>query len=599
MMKTKKDLVNLIKSLDPSKIVFWVGAGIDNNLPTSLPLARDLLMRLIELTCGDEYANKIEEQCDLLHGRLPRMETVISEIKLFESELSNPLENGTVVPGFSSFLEAPPNQCHKILAQYLKRGSNIVSLNYGNTVSKAFNMQYNTNFPVVPRFDDEMQMYLYSDESITQGKIYHPHGVAKDLDTIGISLAEVKKVLSPKFKKQITEWISTGYCFIFLGYSCSDTLDINPFFKSLNFLPNNKSMAVLINHSLIESFDSEPQSKGKEDLLYPFSKNSQIIFNTDTGKFLDSIKLHDPGNQTVQVFNWSQIFCDKIVPYDERLHKYITLGIIKVLGLDCQKILPTNWYKDCSYELFRRHWYVDYYSFNCLADAGKFMAARRFSKKLNDDNLTKSDIYAKFGLTKKAAQVTMPVEKVYEHLSTLNNPTSATIDWNISTALNRNADWIILDILRHPQLFQRKLEEHSKKAGIIIKCNKKIIDLGNDCVLDFLQYLTALRYYGVLLMILENKYDDSIQYLKQALFHYDAISIRSGSIKCKLFLSLVEILNIKNDKNSLQTAESHLDDVKYYNVKSINPANLYLYLLLKVYYCFRKNAESLKCFSIQ
>ena len=181
------------------------------------------------------------------------METIISEIKLFESELTDSSKNGTVIPGFSSFLEAPPNQCHKILAQYLKQGSNIVSLNYGNTVSKAFNMQYNTTFPVVPMFDNEMQMYLYSDENITQGKIYHPHGVAEDLDTIGISLSEVKKVLSPKFKKQITEWISSGYCFIFLGYSCSDTLDINPFFEHLNFLPNNNSMAVIINHSSVIS----------------------------------------------------------------------------------------------------------------------------------------------------------------------------------------------------------------------------------------------------------------------------------------------------------------------------------------------------------
>jgi len=216
------------------------------------------------------------------------------------------------------------------------------------------------------------------------------------------------------------------------------------------------------------------------------------------------------------------------------------------------------------------------------------MAARKFSKKLSDDNLTKSDIYAKLGLTKKAAQATMPVEEIYVYLSTVNNPTLPIIDWNISTALNRNAEWIILDILRHPLSFQRKLEKHSKKASIIMRCNQKIIDLGNDCVLDFFQYLTALRYYGVLLMILENKYDDSIRYLKQALFHYDAISVRAGSITCKLFLSLVEILNIKNDKRSLQTAESYLDSVKCYNVKSINPKNLYLYLLLKVYCCFRK-----------
>lgn len=105
VMTTRKDLVNLIKSLEPSKIVFWIGAGIDHNVPTNLPLAKELLEKLIELTCGNEYANKIKGQYDLLYDGPPRMETIISEIKLFESELTDSSKNGTVVPGFSSFLE--------------------------------------------------------------------------------------------------------------------------------------------------------------------------------------------------------------------------------------------------------------------------------------------------------------------------------------------------------------------------------------------------------------------------------------------------------------------------------------------------------------
>lgn len=75
MMKTKNDLVNLIKSLDPSKIVFWVGAGIDSNPPTSLPLASKLLEELIKQTCGKVYASKIKTQYELLYGEnmIPRV----------------------------------------------------------------------------------------------------------------------------------------------------------------------------------------------------------------------------------------------------------------------------------------------------------------------------------------------------------------------------------------------------------------------------------------------------------------------------------------------------------------------------------------------
>lgn len=595
MMKTKNDLVNLIKSLDPSKIVFWVGAGIDSNPPTSLPLASKLLEELIKQTCGKVYASKIKTQYELLYGEnmIPRMETVISEIKLFESELADPSKNGTVVRGFSAFLDAPPNTCHQILTQYLKLGSNIVTLNYGNTFAKAFNLQYNASFPETPTFDSEMQLYLYSDGNLTPGKIYHPHGVANDLETIGISLGEVKKVLSPNFKRRIIDWITAGYCFIFLGYSCSDSLDINPFFESLNYLTNSNSRAILINYSSAESFDWGEQSKETEKLLTPFAQNNRIVFNTNTSKFLCAIKLHniECKKTEVEVFNWTKLFRCRAVPYDKRLHKYMSLGIIKILGLDCRKILPDNWYKDCNYDLFRRHWYVDYYAFNCLTASKMFIEAKKFGKKLDKDNLTKSDIYSKLGFAKKAAQVTMPIEEIDKYLSTANSLNSVTIDWNISTALNRNAEWIILDILRHPLSFSRKIKQYSPKANIILRCNKKIIELGNDCVLEYFQYLTALRYYGVFLMIFENKYDDAINYLNQALSHYDATSVRDGSIRCKLFLSLVEMLNIKHCENSLKSAKSCLNDIKCCDIKSISPKDLYLYLLLKGYYYIQKKRK--------
>ncbi len=92
-------------------------------------------------------------------------------------------------------------------------------------------------------------------------------------------------------------------------------------------------------------------------------------------------------------------------------------------------------------------------------------------------------------------------------------------------------------------------------------------------------------------MIFENKYDDAINYLNQALSHYDATSVRDGSIRCKLFLSLVEMLNIKHCENSLKSAKSCLNDIKCCDIKSISPKDLYLYLLLKGYYYIQKKRK--------
>ncbi len=337
MIQTKSDLIKLIKTLEPQKIVFWIGAGVDNNWPTNLPVAKDLLEKILELTCGEEYTEKIEKQYKSVYNGIPRMETVISEIKLFESELAI---DSTIVNGFSSFLDAPPNTCHQVLAQYLNQGSNIVSLNYGNTIAKAYNMQYSNKFPTKPVFDDELNLYVYKNECITKGKVYHLHGVADDLDTIGISLNEVKKTFSPKFKDQLTAWINNGYCFIFLGYSCSDTLDVNPFF--LNLKSKGNATGIIINHSKQESFTMENQDSKMKNILTPFSQ--KIIFNTVTKDFIESLKIRKCQKDDNE-YDWFDNFQNCIIPYNQDLYQYISLGLINSLGLDYKKVLPSDWYK--------------------------------------------------------------------------------------------------------------------------------------------------------------------------------------------------------------------------------------------------------------
>lgn len=578
MIQTKSDLIKSIKTLDPQKIVFWIGAGVDANSPTNLPLAENLLEKILELTCEKIYANAIIKQYKSVYPNIPRMETVISEIKLFESELAI---DSTIVNGFSSFLDAPPNTCHQVLAQYLKQGSNIVSLNYGNTIAKAYNMQYGNNFPTKPTFDEEMRLYVYKNEYITKGKIYHLHGVADDLDTIGISLNEVKKTFSPKFKGQLTEWINNGYCFIFLGYSCSDTLDVNPFF--LNLKSKGNATGIIINYSEQESFTIENQDSKIENILTPFSQ--KIIFNTITKDFIDSIKIHDCKDNNNE-YEWFDNFKSYIIPYNQDLHQYIALGLINSLGLDYKEVLPSDWYKQKKYELFKRHWYIDYNSFICLSQDSNFSKAIYFSTKLDNSQLTKSDIYANIGLAKKAAKATMSIFEIYSILHNTNwAKSNYQIGWPISTALNRNVQWMIIDILRTPFLFKIKQKKYSKLANTIIECNNIIINLGNDYVLDFIQQLTALRYNGVLLMVFKNEYVPAKRNLNKALDNYAAISSSSGIIRCKLYLAFVELCNFKinKDSDSLNAAQSYLNDIhaKYSTIMKSN--DKYIYILLKIY----------------
>lgn len=588
MICSEEDLINLINSYAPEKIVFWVGAGLDCNRPTCLPRAPELLKSLLKLTCGEEYSTMLLNSYTRANSdnSVPRMESVISEIKRFERELK---DTATVLTGFSSFLDAPPNDCHQILAQYLKRGAQIITTNYGNAIAKAFNLQYGKNsFPEVPKFEKDLGLYTYSNFSNTSGKIYHVHGVANNLETLGISLDEVKNFLPINFRKLLIHWISNNYCFIFLGYSCSDSLDINTFFRSLGKnLMNQQSVGIIIDHSDMNFFVEMPNQK-MQTILTPFQ--SQNICKLNTVRFLELIKLHNylPSSSLFPDFNWLDNFIENITPYDSKLNIYITIGITKALGLKPRQILPKRWYINNDYSLFNRTWYIDYYRM-ILAPIKNLFVNRSFFKSLYKDSLTKSDMYAKMGFIKKAAAVCGKLSTAEECLAHFDGERiSPPIDWQISSTLNRNAQWIVVDILKSPIRFHRKISKHKNDAILIMKCNKIIINLGGNNVLDFFQIITAMRYNGVLSMIYENKYDYAVTSLKDAMSYYKDTSSVTGVIRCTIYLAYVEWLNYKRNKDihSLEKAKDLLIQVKSQNKIYMQLTDKRLYAMLKIYIHF-------------
>ncbi len=184
----------------------------------------------------------------------------------------------------------------------------------------------------------------------------------------------------------------------------------------------------------------------------------------------------------------------------------------------------------------------------------------------------------------------MSIAEIYSILHNTNwAKSNYQIGWPISTALNRNAQWIIIDILQSPFLFKIKQKKYSKLADTIMECNNIIINLGNDYVLDFIQQLTALRYNGVLLMVFKNEYALAIRNLKKALDDYAAISSIAGVIRCKLYLAFIEMSNFKinKDSNSLNIAKSYLDDVNTHYSKIMKSSDKHIYILLKIYLAFQ------------
>lgn len=92
--------------------MFWIGAGIDNGSPTSLPLGNDLTDHVLKKTCGEKVENVIavwEKRQQLLKKIVgediefsdrPRLETLIEAVRDFEE---HQIEKKSVIEGLRSF----------------------------------------------------------------------------------------------------------------------------------------------------------------------------------------------------------------------------------------------------------------------------------------------------------------------------------------------------------------------------------------------------------------------------------------------------------------------------------------------------------------
>ena len=109
-----KEILKKISLYDVKGIVFWIGAGIDNNAPSCLPLGNELTRTLLVEACGEKYADKILQNWeksrntvndivgeDVYLARIPRLETVLEGLRIFEKdELQNQY---SIIRGLESF----------------------------------------------------------------------------------------------------------------------------------------------------------------------------------------------------------------------------------------------------------------------------------------------------------------------------------------------------------------------------------------------------------------------------------------------------------------------------------------------------------------
>lgn len=327
-----------------NKWILWVGAGISSSEPSSLPLGWQLTKFALENNCGSEIQTKIFNIWDNANkllatssnkmpiNQIPRLESILGEISDVQENLRNSTYN--FMDGFKAFTKTPYNQNHYYLAKLLLKGVTIVTTNFDLCIQNAYN-------DILQKEDDLVQhrsgsLYYYKSRSNKHcGKLWHIHGIAEDLKTLGATIKIIKEGLPYNIQQFLDHSLDNSSVLVFLGYSLSDSFDVNLYFLKKNTFQYKNSLAVFLQH-------------GKSP--YPIISNlimkcfgNSIRYSTDTSDFLK--KLSGDNNRLKfnhNKFNWEASFLNEanLIEID-KIKDILLCKLSNMLGLSIDILKPS------------------------------------------------------------------------------------------------------------------------------------------------------------------------------------------------------------------------------------------------------------------
>ncbi len=304
-------------SIEPSKTIFWVGAGIGADTPCNLPLGNALTDAFLYTMLGDKAENFILywnnhiptiQNCvkngkwseplpqepysiaDIKSGKAwqrPRLEFVIGEMNKLDEEFQR-INFG--IPGnvkryhrqysinsLAHFAEAEPNLLHYWLADFAEAGATIITANFDTCIEKALGAN---NKPTVCEGVKGIETRA--------GFIYHFHGVATDDNiqtNLGATVNNISRKLPEEFTNKLVKCFEDGYNIVFVGYSGLDFFDVHPFFSGLQKqIYSGKAIYLHFCANDDKCYNEAKTEKSYEYLLSPF-KERLVAYGLSTNFF--------------------------------------------------------------------------------------------------------------------------------------------------------------------------------------------------------------------------------------------------------------------------------------------------------------------------
>ncbi|NLZ73881.1 MAG: hypothetical protein GX905_08745 [Bacteroidales bacterium] len=568
------------KSGNMENYVFWIGAGIDCVPPTNLPLSNELVRQILNFTCSD-YADKIlevlndatveinrfiasdydaENMSDATQqirtnqfSTIPRLETLIELLLRCEQHMIPKIKSEeSFISLITSFREAPPNKNHYILADAILKGATIITVNYTLLIQEAFQQIAKQSYVLEEQQEysetDLVRLFLCKSKNgheSTGGKLYHIHGALSG-GNLGNSLTHVKKPFTSNFSQDLTKLLEGDNIFLFLGYSGSDSFDVNRFFLDYARKKKSKrSTGIYVSHGDLEIKPNKEVVVSDKQLILLNAFKKKYILQAELTDIFRDIK-YVPRNQ--KDFNWK----DRIpkIGYPRKMQKLLAIDLCAFLGINIEKIINTqDWLP--KYEEKKN--YTDWFKFHpCLLMAklqqndkliiryGKFITeyeknnihkhnfANRYNEQLYIEHLDSVIPNALNQLTDSIFNIDF--SKIYHIIQDAQE--NSLIGWEISARLHQIVKRLIYKYLEcsSEDEFSNFFAQHESLANSLIDPLELIKNRGYKYVIEMNQYHLSLRDLSVLSALFKNDYQTSKELLRLSSYYYCEVSSMDGWI---------------------------------------------------------------------
>lgn len=544
-----KELFEKISKYGTEELVFWVGAGIDNNTPSCLPLGNELTKTLLEQACGKKYTErilqnwrksqetfrKIMDENVYLSG-IPRLETVLEGFRIFEKdELQNQY---SVIHGLESFQETPPNYCHYMLAALLHLGANIVTTNYDICIQKAYkNLYFEDGYEL---YEEQREgIYTFRSDFAGSGQLYYIHGIATDIAKIGATLSTVKVPLKQQFVETLRGWIQKKHCFVFLGYGGGDYLDVNPFFQSIS--RNNTSMGTYVRHGFDDKMEIMDPWSNEKTLTGCFAENYTVKAQTE--HFVEelselfSVRIAKEDIKEEEKFCWVDRLEKRIRPYPEQFREASILATLFLLGINPEEVFNEGWTKRLLSLMDPEgtNQYLGYYGFQNCVRANRQEDIQHFYVHINKTALARSDKWVadkKYGW---AVTEWLQFYKYRKHmLKALDS--KEIVGWDCITPLNHIGKMILTVYVYSSHMFFQVFKVlYRKKLLDLWDLWKRFSEAGAQYTVELDEINVAYINLGVIELLIYDRKEEALRYILQAKNNYMEGSSLQGVINSLLY----------------------------------------------------------------